>query len=274
LSAYKLLDATMLYSRCEPVTSTDHWSRRLHRKRRPHHHVEARDFPGGTDAARYSLTETTYAKQPIATTFPTPNEELSCRPEPCQPICFSQAQPLASDCTLPVSSNDKLCTSDLRHLIQISPRPARRVFSRAPFTPQAGWGRSSLRTNAALGAALPGPGPPRRQPTHGSRSSKPATLAAPAPPAPRPQRPQVAIIRKEVLTSTEEYLCQNLGLCFSPRMSDLVVHNIEVSCAAESPTRSLPTDSQRLHSGSIVHFRRQLHRFVRWLAFPHQPTES
>jgi hypothetical protein len=202
------------------------------------------------------------------------NEELSCRPEPCQPICFSQAQPLASDCTLPVSSNDKLCTSDLRHLIQISPRPARRVFSRAPFTPQAGWGRSSLRTNAALGAALPGPGPPRRQPTHGSRSSKPATLAAPAPPAPRPQRPQVAIIRKEVLTSTEEYLCQNLGLCFSPRMSDLVVHNIEVSCAAESPTRSLPTDSQRLHSGSIVHFRRQLHRFVRWLAFPHQPTES
>ena len=39
-------------------------------------------------------------------------------------------------------------------------------------------------------------------------------------------------------------------------------HNIEFSCAAESPTRSFPPDSLRLYHGSIVHFRRQLQRFV------------
>jgi hypothetical protein len=48
----------------------------------------------------------------------------------------------------------------------------------------------------------------------------------------------------------------------TPTVLDLVNHNIEFSCAAESPTRSLPSDSQRLYHESIVHFRRQLQRFV------------
>jgi hypothetical protein len=42
------------------------------------------------------------------------------------------------------------------------------------------------------------------------------------------------------------------------------MHNTEFSCAAASERRSYPSDSQRPYHASIVHFRRQLQRFVRF----------
>jgi hypothetical protein len=164
--------------------------------------------------------------------------------------------------------NDKLCTSDLRHLIQISPTPARRVSFRAPFTPQAGMGRSFQ--------------PPQSQPREPHRQHR--LLHPPADSRFKIQQTRNSVgsrassaashsaLRGRSCQATSSlpgrsYFSQTLGLCFLLKISDLVVHNIEFSCASESPLRSSPADSPRLYHESIVHFRRQLQRFVMWRLF-------